>query len=427
MKKFFTIVLASLAMGIQAQTWVDDSVAIGAGYPNRVFYSLQNGIVGTMPFNDKDFLIDVSEPYSATVRINGGFNAALYEYTGGDTTDWATLDTTGLFNGTNFTRQRDDQHAFAPSAFEQGGAGHPDYGWGIYNNITHDVNGVKIYVFKTSNAAPTWKKVWIKKLSAITSAYTIWVDDIGGGAAQTLTISKAGVTNKNFIYYSFVNDSTYDSEPAADSYDLVFTKHEGDYLQNGFFVVNQAVTGVETNKGVAVAEAADILPDNAIHTNYTLQEDLQGIGARWKQLNMSFQWVVEDSTSYFIQDLDSNIWQVRFTGFVGSSAGKYRFQKRQVGFVSVEGETGKLAGFSVFPNPTTDFINLVYVINDQQQNAQLNIIDINGKTILNRILTNQSGINQTQIDLTSLNLPTGIYVARVQVGNYTGTQKFIVE
>jgi len=427
MKKLFTILFTTLTIAVQAQTWVDDSVAIGAGYPNRVFYSLQNGIVGTMTFNDKDFLVDVSEVQSASIRINGGFSAALYEYTAGDTTDWATLDTAGLFNGTNFTRRRDDQHSMSPSAFEQGATGHPDYGWGIYNSVSHNVLGVKIYVYKTSASVATWKKVWIKKLDAITSAYTIWVDNIGGGALQELTISKAGVTNKNFIYYSFVNDSTYNAEPNADTYDLVFTKHEGDYLMSGAFIPNQAVTGIENNFGVLSAEADNILPDNAVHTSYTLTEDLQGIGARWKQLNASFQWVVEDSLSYFIQDLDSNIWQVRFTGFVGSSAGKYRFQKRQVAFVSVEGEAGKLASFNVFPNPTSDFINLVYVMNDNQQNATLNIVDINGKTVLNQILPNQTGINQTQIDLTALNLPVGVYVAMVQVGNYSGTQKFIVQ
>jgi hypothetical protein len=242
-----------------------------------------------------------------------------------------------------------------------------------------------------------------------------------------LTISKAGVTNKSFIYYSFVNDSTYDLEPAIDSYDLIFTKHAGDYLMNDMFVPNQAVTGVEINHGVAVAEADNILPDNAMYTNYTLTDDLQGIGARWKQLNMSFQWVVEDSLSYFIQDVDSNIWQIRFTGFVGSSAGKYKFQKRQVGWASVENESGKLANFNVFPNPTSDFINLAYTINQDFDQATLSILDINGKAVITQALANEPGFNQTMLDLTSFNLAPGVYIARVQVGDYAGTQKFIIE
>lgn len=417
--------LVSMAIGVQAQTWIDDSVAIGPGYPNRVFYSLQNGITGTMPFNDKDFLLDVSEVQTASIRINGGFTSALYKYVAGDTTDWATLDTSGMYTNTGWVRNRDDQHAYAPSAFEAGATGHPDYGWGTYNNISHDVNGTSLFAYKTVNN--TWKKIWIKKLSAMTSAFTIRMADLDNNHDTIITISKSGITDKSFIYYSVANDSVYNSEPNINTYDLIFTKHEGDYLQNGLFVVNQAVTGVESNRGVLVAEAADILADDAVYTNYTLQEDLQGIGARWKYLNAMFQWTVEDSLSYFIQDLDSNIWQVRFTGFVGASAGKYRFQKRQVGFVSVEGESGKLASFHVFPNPAAEFINLVYTIEDNHQQASLNIVDINGKTVLNKNLLNQSGFNQTQVDLTSLNLPAGIYVAMVQVGNYSGTQKFIVE
>jgi len=429
MKKLFTILLASATLSVQAQAWVSDSAATGAGYVNRVFYSMQNGIVGTIPMNSFDFMIDVSTPMSASIRINGGFNgastgSALYQFSG-DTTAWASLDTTGISSNTNWTRNRDAQDSYYPSAFEAQMGSFPNYGWGNYNTSNHNVVGDKLFAYKTVTGA--WKKVWIKSLNAVTFAYTIRLANLNNTQDTVVTISKQGITDKSFIYYSIALDSVYNNEPAIDSYDIIFTKHEGDYLMSGSFVPNQAVTGVELNHGVAVAEASGILANNAVYTNYTLEENLQGIGARWKQLNAMFQWVVEDSLSYFIQDLDSNVWQLEFTKFQGAGLGKYVFQKRTVAHVAVEENNTKIAGFSVYPNPASEFINLVYTIDQEFEHATLTIVDLNGRAVLSQQLLNQAGINQTNINLTSLNLPKGIYVAHVQVGNAIGTQKFIIQ
>ena len=44
-------------------------------------------------------------------------------------------------------------------AFENNSLGPPDYGWGVYNMINHNVTGDSLYIIKTIS---NWKKIWIQ-------------------------------------------------------------------------------------------------------------------------------------------------------------------------------------------------------------------------------------------------------------------------
>ena len=430
MKRFL---LSALVMSgfitLNAQSWVADSVVIGAGYANRAFYSLENGVQGSVQFNNRDWLIDVTALYSASIRINGGFNAALYKYTAGDTADWATLDTAGLGTSNGWVRAHDNDQSIAPSAFEVGTTGHPNYGWGNYNGVTHNVTGNALFVYKTvGNGSPNsaqWKKIWIKELAAMTTAYTILVADLNGANEQTVTISKQGISGKNFIYYSFATGQTYNDEPSANTYDLVFSKFE-DYYSMGGPATLQAVTGVEVSPGIKVAKAQGVLPSNAVSSDYTLAEDIYGIGADWKKVNtQTFLFDIVDSLSYFVQDRPGNIWQIRFTGFVGSSAGKYKFDKRLVAYASVE-ENETVGAWTVFPNPTADVASIVFTSSVSDQ-AQFNLIDLSGRQVMTQNFAANAGLNQFSVDLGGRNLPAGIYVAALKVGNTYKTTKLIIQ
>lgn len=425
-KNVFALVTLISAYTVSAQGWITDSVIIGPGYANRGFYSLETGNVGSVPFNTRDWLIDVSEVYTASIRINGGFSAQLYKYTAGDTSDWASLDTVGMGSGNGWARARDDRESYAPSAFEYGETGHPNYGWGDYNQATNIITGNSLFVYKTvGNGSPNsaqWKKVWIKDLTAFPREFHILTANLDGTGEQLVTISKDGISDKTFIYYSFASNQVFNDEPVASSFDLVFSKFEDEYIFSGGSSI-QAVTGVEAQKGVKVAKASGILEDDAIYSNYTLQEDIYGIGHDWKFLNASFQFAINDSLSYFVQDLPGNIWQIRFTGFVGSSQGKFVFQKRKVAFASLE-PVESIGAWNVFPNPASDLVQVVFSTVAQGK-AVFSLMDLNGRTVFSQSLTAQPGINQFQVD--TENLPaSGLYVAVIQIGKERKMQKLIV-
>lgn len=78
------------------------------------------------------------------------------------------------------------------------------------------------------------------------------------------------------------------------------------------------------------------------------------------------------------------------------------------------------AGFLLFPNPSTDVLNLRFLQNNQSvYNYQ--ILSFNGKSVLSNCINNGNG--NYQIDIKDL--PKGLYLFRLQNGNQLSSKKFI--
>lgn len=416
MRRLFTLIACVSFIQLNAQT--PDSVILGAAYAGRAYYNIGTMNDTIIPNNDWDIAIASNQLYTVSVRINAGKGVELYKFSG-DTTSWATLDTAGLQGGVTWVRCHDSDTSFEPSAFEAGATGHPNYGWGVYNNITHDVVGEKLFVIRLYGGSG-WKKVWIKKFNSVANSMTFRVADLDNNNDNTFTVFKN--TNKNYTQVTLSSATILDREPAKGSYDLIFDQYETNV---GIYY---PVTGVRSNEGVKVTQANDILPDDALtnwyNNYYPSSTNMIEIGHDWKTFAGS--WTIEDSTSYFVEDLQGDVYQIWFTGFVGSSAGKYYFNVRQAGWVSVEDENQTIANFNVYPNPVADVFNVAYTLNNEFDHATLTIMDVNGKLMFNQVLANNQGFNNTLLDAHSMNLSSGIYVARLQVGNSSSALKFIV-
>jgi len=422
-KGILSVIALSGFLTVNAQTWVADSVATGPQYVNRIFYSLENGQAGSVPFSTRDLEFYTAEGYSASIRINGAFDAKLFK-SSGDTSVWYNaIDTTGIYNGTNATLTPcyDSKEVWTGSAFEYGATGHPNYGWGVYNSTTHDVIGNKIFVYRTVGGA--WKRIWIRSLGAMNSTYTIWVADLNGSNQEVLSVSKQGLTGKNFIYYTFATDQTSNDEPSNTAFDLVFTRYvESDPANPNY---GRAITGVLTNNNVEIAQAEGLPADDAIYQDYALSADfIDVIGDDWKRLNYTtFQWEVADSLSYFIKDIPGNIWQIRFTGFGGGSTGKYKFEKRKVSQVSVEESASTIPAIAMFPNPAVENVQLVFTSANNTQ-MQVQVLDMGGRLVYTASKAAVSGINQWQLPLNGLS--NGMYIVKITDGVSIRTEKLMI-
>lgn len=418
MKKVLTLLLLSGYVAVNAQT--ADSVSMGASYANKVFYSFSGSTVGAMANNNWDLAIAVYSVQTASVRVNGGFGAVLYQYDGGDTTVWATLDTTGLTAGTNWKRCVDSDTSYEPSAFEYFATGHPDYGWGTYNSVTHDVNGHKLFVMTTSSGA--YKKVWIKNQKAVGNNMTIRVANLDNSNDTTITFSKTA-SSKNYIYLNLSTSVITDSEISNSTYDIIFTKYEATLAPGVYY----PVTGVLLNRNVKAAELRNTDIDDALSTPYSLGENMSEIGSDWKEFNMNtFQYDIVDSLSYFVEDLQGDVWQLWFTGFQGSSTGKIWFNKRQVGWASVEDNNQVVGNFNVYPNPVADYVNVTYTMNNAYTEGTVSMYDLSGKNVYQKNIGNNFGFNNHVIDVRSLGLTPGVYMLRMQIGNNQSVQKLII-
>ena len=79
---------------------------------------------------------------------------------------------------------------------------------------------------------------------------------------------------------------------------------------------------------------------------------------------------------------------------------------------------------SIFPNPASNEVNLS-VLSDEEVDGALSILDIAGKTILEKAVNFSSGENTHTINVNSL--PSGVYLMRITSDSVQKTMKFIKE
>ena len=285
----------------QAQTV---QISMGNNYANQVFYSMQNGEIKNIS-NDNWDLAFTTDQYASTIRTNDGKGVELYTYHLGDTSDWQNINvsiTNNLSSG-----MYNSEISWYDGAFENNSLGHPDYGWGVYNMINHNVTGDSLYIIKTING--NWKKIWIQELTTA-GEYIFKLANLDGSNEITQSILKTNYTDKNFIYFSIDQNTIIDREPISSEWDITFTKYISPVQATPY-----PVTGVLINSNTEVAKATGVTDPLTYfdYSNHNFNNEINSIGYDWKSYQGSF--VVDANRCYFIKDKNENIWRLVFDEF----------------------------------------------------------------------------------------------------------------
>lgn len=292
-----------------------ETVSMGADYVNDVYYSLSNGIVAEVPRKNWDIAFSVGA-MSSSILINDGAGVELKVYPTDAGWQWAnSIDTAGYHE---WELLYNSNESWEEAAFGQNATGHPNYGWGEYNETTHNVEGVAMYIIKLPN--DEYKRIFIELKGAMTQQYSFKYSDLDGSNEVSETINFAGNT-ANYIYYSITDEAVVaDREPDASTWDLLFTK----YIDTS---IPYNVTGIKQNIGVEVIDEDNVL-DLTIETYLASEFDdnMTEIGSDWKDFDMgSFQYVVDSDRMYFVKGKDEKNYKIVFTGVEGSSTGNFMF------------------------------------------------------------------------------------------------------
>ena len=281
-----------------------DSVSLGAGYANDVYYSFENGEIHSVERTNWEIGFYTS-PWSAGVITNGGKGVELYLYPSADTSGWETADTTGLFTWPILYNSTLD---WEEGAFNRHSNGHPDYGWGVYNAITHDVVGDSLYVIKYMVGDSTvFKKFLITKKVSIQNTYYFKFANLDGSDEVSHELDCNAYLDKNFVYYSLQTEEVLDREPNSDTWDIVFTKYMG-LLEGG---VPYAVTGALNNIDIPANRFDEVGPDFEDYALVPMDSTKTPIGHDWKYFDMnSFSYVVEDSIAFFVSNSQKDIYKL---------------------------------------------------------------------------------------------------------------------
>jgi len=408
MKYTLTIITIILFyISTQAQTV---QISMGNNYANQVFYSMQNGEIKNIS-NDNWDLAFTTDQYASTIRTNDGKGVELYTYHLGDTSDWQNINisimnnlSSGMYNS---------EISWYDGAFENNSLGHPDYGWGVYNMINHNVTGDSLYIIKTING--NWKKIWIQELTT-SGEYIFKFANLDGSNETTQSILKTNYTDKNFIYFSIDQNIIIDREPISSEWDITFTKYISPVQAMPY-----PVTGVLTNSNTEVAKATGITDPLTYfdYSNHNFNNEINSIGYDWKSYQGSF--VVDANRCYFIKDKNENIWRLVFNSFDGMSTGNIEFNTELI-FNTSSVNINKTNSLNVFPNPTTQNTNLIF---DFEEECLINIYDISGVKVYSKQL-NSGGLEL--INLPTENFDAGLYFLVVYKENRVlAKEKLIVQ
>jgi len=402
MKKLLFFALMATNVSVFAQT--NESVTMGASYANDVYYSFANGTVKTESHSNWH-LAFTTKIVDASVLINEGIGVELY-VASSDTSDWATLDTTGMA----WNALHNSPKTWTEGAFNDGAGNHPDYGWGTYNNITHNVIASKIFVLKLPNG--DYKKMIIDRM-VTNGNFEFRMANLDGTAAISKTLSKSAYSTKNFFYYDVVADMVVDREPATATWDLLFTRYLEEVIPGSWY----PVTGVLINNSVTGAKAEMVDTNTVDWNNYTQTDSISIVGSNWKSFNnTTFQWVLDDSLAYFVAAKDGNLYKMVFKGFAGSSTGEIIFSTSVASSIGID--EADISTVSVYPNPTRGFVNIATT---SEEKASVEIIGLNGAIIQTTILENGAG----KINLQALK--SGLYLVRVIQNANVNVSRIIVQ
>lgn len=413
MKKYYiTLGLITTVLLAQSQV-VTDTVSLGAGYADQVWYSLENGVQGSAPKDNWDiaFCADLMD---ASIIINSAAEVTLWLYPHSDTSGWETVDTTGM---TSWTPRYNSDTSWSLGAFNLPLSSNPfDMGWGIYNTATHYVTGDSLYIIRLTNG--DYKKLWLQQLAD--GAYDFKYANLDGSSLQNASIVKADYTGINFIYYSMQTNTVIDREPVSADWDLLFTQY------TAFIPTPYNVTGVLTNYGVTVADVRGIA-DPETYNDYASQAFLtpiNTIGYDWK--TYSGAWGIEDSLLYFVKSNTGDIWKVVFTGFDGSSSGSSSFAKEKLATTAITDIQGEaLANLAVYPNPAKGvYVNAVYNFENAVSSAVLSVIDITGKHIYSGALETTAGMHSAALPVSGME--AGIYFVIIEFDGNRIQQKLMI-
>jgi len=419
MKKIYFTILTGMSLfasmafspALNAQVVLkSDSVTMGQYYANEIYYSMKNGEVSSYARNSWDIAFR-AKIMSSSIITNDGTGVVLWSFPKADTAGWATVDTSGL---STWTRMFNDPADWENGAFSRNAQGHPDYGWGRYNDQTHDIVGDSLMIIKLRDGS--FRKLRIIRKNSINNIYYFRIANLDGSSQQDLSINCNNFITKDFVGFSLETNLVVDYQPVKTSWDLVFTKYMS--IQSGG--QPYPVTGVLSNDGVKSKKFSPVSLNYVDYTPGVWDSTRSSVGWEWKYIDTNYVYHIVDSTVFFVKSLDAEIYKLVFSKFAGSSTGLIVFETGKVSGLGITGKTipGEL---SIYPNPAVNRVNVSFT-RASGEPALLELSDMAGRILERRSL--EPGFGQLSLDVSGLG--SGIYFIRISSAEGSVSKKVMI-
>lgn len=430
-KNYIAIALLITGLSAKAQNLKFDSVAMGPGYMNQVFYDMETGIKGTATVAGWD-IAHTSDMRDNCIRVNHMNGIRVFYYPKNDKSGWSTFDTSGF---AGWDLYYNDIHDHQKGALNHQAMPPWGIGWGTYNSSTHEVIGDSLYLLAWYVGNKYTKFLKFQPIKQTSGANLIfrYANVDGSGEVQD-TLKQSEANGQNYKYFQF-DGSKPVREPSKLTWDITFNRYYEPVPFGPGVIVYYPVMGVESNRGTKAAKIsgpswASVLADTANLMNTymgSVKDDLTAIGSGWKHFdNGSFKWYLADTQSFMIKSVrgtDSVFWLIHFTGFTGSSSAKSLFTKMRLGVTNAVHHP-LIGQMSVFPVPAGKNL-FIALENSNISSGTLVLTDLNGKTVKSMAIS-------PNMDFSAVSVPVhdvkaGLYVISIESGNNRLSKKVIIE
>ena len=413
-----------------AQTVTTDTIIMGAGYANQVFYNIQNG-KKTPNAMGSWHIAHTSNTRDNCIRANHAAGVNVYAYPKGDNSAYASFDTTGWQSWPVFLN---DIHKHEVGAFNQQlNKNNPwDFSWGVYDAGSHTVKGDSLYLITLSSGGKVVAFIKFMPIAQYPNGdFSFRYDFVGGSKdfAVIDTLKQSAANNGTYKYFHFTNKQVT-LEPTDGKWDLNFTR----FLEptfDGSKYVPYLVVGVESRRGLKIAKIEMVVWDDLVKSPMTFHDaaqdttggegyrvDLTRIGSKWKAFNGTSYDIVQD-LNYLIESSDSNVYGLRFTGFVGSSMGRIILNSSQlISKLITSTKDIQKNNVTIFPVPATNQLFVRPTENTRIESIAVRSMD--GRNI--RTASNIETENVAQINIGDL--ASGQYIVEVKTSK--GIQSQII-
>lgn len=421
-----------------AQTWVSDSVTMGAGYANDVYYSFKNDSIKGEAGDDWHLAFEMrpqSQGNSNVSVIANHVKGAVTVYSlPFSASKFATLAPSDTMTKNGPLWNADS--TWHMGAFNANAGGSPfDFGWGYYDMTSHHVSGDSLYLVYVG--AQPYKMTIVHYHSHPTDSiyYSFHIAKFDGTDDYNVTIGRKfnNFEDKDFAYYNITTNTIVNREPASSNWDVVFTRYK-EWVVAGPPPTPKSlysVTGILSSLDVEVAEISGVNPDTVkVDTNSADYSDrMQEIGSDWKTFNMgTMTYDVDTTRTYFVKTYKSmEYYQVKFTAF-DYMIGKTVFAKRKVANIPTSVATLEktaITAHSLVPNPANNDADIMVDMNEAAPGSMLIITDMTGRVAQRTNIDLKKGLNGFRVNTSGF--AAGTYIVTVANGGWMFTDKLVVQ
>ena len=409
MRYIILSVFTFLSFATKAQTttktiFTYDSVVMGKDFKNQVFYKMKDGSRNEITKTNWDIMFSTNTFGTGTasdlgsttsIWINAQSGVELYTYPKGDTLNYATVDTTGMYK---WKKMYNSDQSYSVGAFNRGKntVNAFDFGWGIYGFFANDhtVTGDSIFVIKCNDGSV--KKLWIHDLHR--GVWKFKYANLDGSNPYSVSIDKKDSTYGllNFTHFSLVANKLYTYEPKSTTWDLCFTPYQAK-LADGTVEVR---VGALTNSFSAITSAQTT--DTVFATTKAptaFNTVISELGYDWNDFTYkSTGPITVKSPIYWVKS--DTTYPIQFVS-MDAETGLVKFIRKAV--VTTENSlSNTLVNKVVFyPNPANTLVNIL-----ANEASTASIYNQNGQEVLRQNLV----IGNNQLDINSLT--AGVYTIK---------------